>query len=336
MEIDWKNLEFKYMPVKSHIRYSYRNGKWGEGQLSNDPNITLSIAATCFHYGQAAFEGLKVFRCKDGKARIFRPEENAKRLQSTANHIMAPEVPHDIFMEAVFQVVKDNADYIPPYGTGGSLYIRPLLIGTSAQIGISPSLDYEFIVMAMPVGAYYKGGIKPVHAYLVEEFDRAAPSGTGHVKVAGNYAAGLKPRALAHSKGASIALFLDAKEHKYIEEFGTSNFIAITKDNKYVTPDSSSILRSITNLSLMKIAEDCGMTVERRPVHKDELADFAEIGACGTAVIITPVKSIMSEGITCTYSDDIGPVLKKLHERMIGIQYGELPDTYNWLVELDT
>jgi branched-chain amino acid aminotransferase len=334
MEIDWENLGFSFMPVKSNIRYTYENGSWGAGRLHNDDSFTLSVASNCLHYGQAAFEGLKAFRSKDGKVRIFRPDANAKRLNSTNDHLLMPEIPEEMFIEAVRTVVSDNIDYVPPYGTGGALYIRPVIVGTSPQIGISASEKYEFIVLVVPVGPYYKSGIKPVNAYLVEEIDRAAPSGTGHVKVAGNYAASLKPTKLAKQKGCPVALFLDSKSHEYIEEFGTSNFIAITKDNKYVTPESRSILPSITNMSLEQLARDSGLVVERRPVHKSELPEFAEVGACGTAVVITPVGKIIYGDEEYCYSNEIGPVLKKLYDMMTGIQYGELPDKHHWMLEL--
>lgn len=335
MEIDWKNLGFSYMPVNSNIRFSFRDGKWGKGRLTADFNINVPAAATCFHYGQACFEGLKAFKCKDGKIRVFRPEENARRLNKTLSHILAPEVPEDMFIGALKELIKDNEEYVPPYGTGGSLYIRPFVIGTSPQIGISPSKDYEFVMMVMPVGPYYKSGIKPVIAYIIEEYDRAAPSGTGHVKVAGNYAAGLLPRSIAHNKGAQVALFMDPATHQYVEEFGTSNFIAVTKDGKYVTPDSCSILGSITNLSLMQLARDLGIDVERRKVHRSELKDFAEVGACGTAVVITPVGNIIGKNEDYKYgTGEMGPVLKRLYMEMTGVQFGEIPDKHNWLLEL--
>ena len=335
MQIDWNNLGFSFMPVKSHIRFSYKNGSWDTGTLYNDFNMSISVAATCLHYGQACFEGLKAFRHKDGVVRIFRPNENIKRLNRTLDHIVAPEIPHDLFIEGLIRVIKDNIEYVPPYESEGSLYIRPLVIGTSPQIGIAPSKEYELAILVMPVGPYYKNGIKPVTAYIMEEYDRAAPSGTGHVKVAGNYAAGIKSKSIAHGKGAEVDLFLDPTHHQYIDEFGTSNFIAVTKDGRYVTPDSKSILPSITNLSLMKIAEDLGMKVEKRKIHRNELPDFAEVGACGTAVVITPVGKIMSESGTIEYGiSEIGPWLKKLYDRMTGIQRGDCEDKHKWLLEV--
>jgi branched-chain amino acid aminotransferase len=334
MNIEWEKLGFEYRPTKSNIRFTYKDGNWSEGRLYNDYEIKLSVASNCLHYGQACFEGLKAFRCKDGQVRIFRPVENARRLNSTADYLLMPQFPEDKFVEAVKTVVRDNIEYVPPYGTGGSLYIRPVMVGTSPQIGISASEEYELIILVVPVGPYYKGGIKPVDALIVEDVDRAAPRGTGHVKVAGNYAASLYPTKIAKKKGCPVALFLDSQHHEYIDEFGTSNFFAITEDGKYVTPKSRSVLPSITNKSLMELAEDLGITVERRQVSKSELPDFIEVGACGTAVVITPVGRIFYGDKVYEYGDCIGPVQKKLYDLMTGIQYGEKPDTHNWMVEV--
>ncbi len=334
MNIDWKNLGFKFMPVKSNIRYHYDNGRWSEGELCNSYELTLSVASNCLHYGQAAFEGLKAFKCRDGKVRVFRALENARRLNSSISHLLMPEIPEEMFLEAVTRVVRDNIDYVPPYGTGGSLYIRPVIVGTSPQIGIAPSETYEFIILVVPVGPYYKNGIKPVNAYLVDEFDRAAPAGTGRIKIAGNYAASLTPTRLAKNKGCDVALFLDAKTHNYIEEFGTSNFIAITKEGHYVTPRSESILPSITNMSLIALAEQQGISVERRPVHRRELKDFIEVGACGTAVVITPIGKIVAQDGEYCYPDHIGPLLKGLYDAMTGIHYGEKADDFGWMMDI--
>ena len=335
MNIEWDKLGFKFMPTRSNIRFSYKNGKWSDGELSNSYEITLSIASNCLHYGQAAFEGLKAFCCEDGKVRIFRPDENAHRLNSTIDYLMMPHFPEEKFIEAVKKVVVDNIDYVPPYGTGGSLYIRPVIFGTTPQIGIAAANDYELIIMVVPVGPYYKGGIKPVKAMIHDEVDRAAPHGTGHVKVAGNYAASLYPTSLAKKAGCPVMLFLDSKNHEFIEEFGSSNFFGITQDAKYVTPDSPSILPSITNKSLMQIAEDLDISVERRPVSKNELETFAEVGACGTAVVITPIAEIIHHDKVYKYDqENIGPVSRKLYDRMTGIQYGRIADTHNWMMEV--
>ncbi|OQA87394.1 MAG: Branched-chain-amino-acid aminotransferase [Lentisphaerae bacterium ADurb.Bin242] len=333
-DIDWANLGFSYMPVKTHIRASYRNGAWNKGELLPDPTITMSIAATCLHYGQAAFEGLKAFRCKDGAVRVFRPDENANRLNLSASRLLGPAFSVEFFNDLVRRVVLDNIEYVPPYGSGGSLYIRPLYIGVGPQIGVAPSSDYDLLIMVMPVGPYYKGGMKPVRALVIEDYDRAAPLGTGTIKLGGNYGASLKPAKIAKEKGFPIPLFMDPKTHQYVDEFGTSNFFGITKKGVYATPDSPSILGSVTNKSLQQIAEDLGMKVERRHIHRNELGDFAEVGACGTAVVITPVSEIVTVEKTYFYGETCGPTLKKLYNHMTGIQYGELPDTHHWLFEI--
>ena len=333
-DIDWASLGFGYYPVRSHIRYTWKDGKWSKGTLVNDPHITMSIAATCLHYGQEAFEGMKAFRGKDGKVRIFRPLENWARMNSTAHQILSPEIPQEMFLEAVTTVVRDNLDYVPPYESGGSLYLRPLHIGTGPQIGVAPADEFDFLVMVMPVGSYYKEGLHGVPSLIVEDFDRAAPLGMGRFKVGGNYAASLMPAKLAKKRGFPIPLFLDPREHKYIDEFGTSNFLAITKDGKYVTSDSKSILPSVTNKSLMQVAADLGITVEKRPVEVGELADFAEVCACGTAVVITPISSVTYGDKVFEYGHECGPVSKKLYDRLTGIQRGDIEDTHSWLLEV--
>ena len=333
-DIDWGSLGFNYMPVKSHIRATYRDGAWSKGELVTDPNITMSIAATCLHYGQAAFEGLKAFRCKDGKVRVFRPDENANRLNLSAERILGPGFSTDFFCDLVRRVVLDNIEYVPPYGSGGSLYIRPLYIGTSPQIGVAPATEYDLLIMVMPVGPYYKGGLKSVRAMVIEDYDRAAPLGTGMIKLGGNYGASLKPAKIAKKQGFPIPLFMDPKTHQYVDEFGTSNFFGITKAGVYTTPKSSSILGSITNKSLQQVAKDLGIPVECRPIHRNELGDFAEVAACGTAVVITPVSEIVTAEKTYKYDEECGPTLKKLYDAMTGIQYGERPDTHGWTFEV--
>jgi branched-chain amino acid aminotransferase len=334
--IDWKSLGFKYMETRCHVRYVWRDGVWDEGELVDTPYLPMHIAAACLHYGQAAFEGLKAFRCKDGKIRLFRPQENARRMANTARRTCMAEVPESLFLEAVARVIRANEDYVPPYGTGGSLYVRPLLIGSGPQIGVAPAQEYTFLVLVVPVGPYYKGGLQPVKAMILDDFDRAAPLGVGNVKVAGNYAASLYAHEYAKHAGYPVELYLDAKEHAYVEEFATSNFIGITRDGRYVTPDSTSILPSVTNNTLKQIASDLGMTVEVRPVRFEELCDFAEIGACGTAVVVTPVCEIVRGATVIRIGSETGcgPVLQKLYETVQGIQYGELPDTHNWCVEV--
>ena len=335
MNIEWDKLGFEFMPTRSNVRASFKDGKWSELKLHNNYNITMSVAANCMHYGQAIFEGMKAFRMKDGRIGVFRPQMNAKRFNNSAERILMETLPEEMFLEAIKMVVKDNADYIPPYGTDGSLYIRPVMFGTSPQIGVSPSFEYEFVMMVMPAGPYYKGGIKPVDALIFDELDRAAPHGTGNIKCAGNYAASLYSSKMAKKAGCPVALFLDPAEHEYIDEFGTSNFFAITKDGKYVTPESPSVLPSVTNDSLLILAQDLGITVERRRIHKSELADFAEVGACGTAVVITPIHHIYYKDQTFTYGDNIGEVSSKLYYGLKAIQYGEAEDKHNWMFIVD-
>jgi branched-chain amino acid aminotransferase len=334
--IDWKNLGFKYMDTRCHIRYVWQNGAWDNGALVTEPFLKMHMAAACLHYGQEAFEGLKAFRCKDGKVRVFRPQANGERMAGTARRAVMAPVPVDLFVDAVRRAVKANEDYVPPFGTGGSLYIRPLLIGTGAQIGVAPASEYTFIVMVMPVGPYYKGGLKPVRALIVDEYDRAAPHGMGDVKVGGNYAASLYAHEAAKRAGYSVELYLDAKTHTLVEEFATSNFIGITKDGTYVTPDSHSVLPSVTNNTLRQIAADLGMKVEVRPIPFEEIGTFSEVAACGTAVVVTPVSEIARGGTVIRIGDPdkCGPVLQKLYDTVQGIQYGELADTHGWCVEV--
>lgn len=335
--IDWNNLGFKYMDTNCHVRYVWRNGQWDQGELVTEPFMQMHIAAACLHYGQAAFEGLKAFRCKSGKLCVFRPRDNARRMAQTARRICMAEVPEELFLEAIERVIKANEGFVPPYGTGGSLYIRPLLIGSGEQIGIAPAREYTFLVMVIPVGAYYKGGLEPVKALIDDGYDRAAPLGVGSVKVAGNYAASLYAHEKAKQDGYPVELYLDAREHKYIEEFATSNFVGITKDRRYVTPCSTSVLPSVTNETLKTIAADMGLKVEVRPIPFEELYSFSEVAACGTAVVVTPVNEIRRGDTVIKIGDfegGCGPVLQELYERVQGIQYGELPDTYGWCYEV--
>jgi len=335
----WTELGFEFRPTKSNLRITYKNGQWGEFELCEDPNISIHIGATALHYGQACFEGLKAFCHKDNSVVVFRPDENAKRLQSSCERTMMPVLPHDIFLEAVNEVVRDNIEYVPPYGSDGALYLRPLLFGSGPRIGLQPADEYTFILMVMPVGDYYKGGLaSPVDGLIIEDFDRAAPRGVGNVKVAGNYAADMLPNMLSKKKGFPIGLYLDAKTHTLVEEFSTSNFVGIDRKNKkYVTPVSPSVLPSITNKSLMKIAEEEGLIVEERDIPIVELEKFDEVLAVGTAVVVTPVGSLTrfdENGEKKRYvfgeSDDIGATTKRLYDRVRAIQNGEEEDKYSW------
>ncbi len=336
--LDWANIGFGYRKTDYNVRCYYRDGAWGEIEVSSSEHINMHMAATCLHYGQEAFEGLKAFRGKDGKVRIFRLEANAERLQNTCDGILMPHVSVELFREMVTKVVELNKDYIPPYESGASLYIRPLLIGTSAQVGVHPASEYLFIIFVTPVGPYFKGGFSTNPYVIIREYDRSAPLGTGKYKVGGNYAASLRANKMAHDMGYSCEFYLDAREKKYIDECGAANFIGI-KDNTYVTPLSTSILPSITNRSLQQIAKDMGMKIEIRPIPEEELTTFEEAGACGTAAVISPIERIddLETGKSYVFSKDgkPGPVCTKLYNKLRAIQYGDEPDTYGWVTVLD-
>lgn len=336
--IDWSNLAFGYMKTDYNVRAYYKDGKWSQLESSTDENISLHMAATCLHYGQEAFEGLKAFKGKDGKIRIFRMRENALRLQASSQGIMLAEVPVELFEEAVLKAVKLNERFVPPYESGAALYIRPLLIGTSAQVGVKPAKEYTFLIFVTPVGPYFKEGFKPTPMVILRSYDRAAPLGTGTIKVGGNYAASLVAGEKAHEMGYSAVLYLDAKEKKYIDECGPANFFGI-KDNTYITPLSTSILPSITNKSLMQLAEGMGMKVERRQIAEEELSTFEEAGACGTAAVISPVLKIddLEENKTYTFSKDgkAGEICTKLYNKLRAIQYGDEADPYEWITVVE-
>jgi branched-chain amino acid aminotransferase len=338
MNLDWKNLGFEIMKTDYNVRCVFKDGKWGELEVSSDQYIPIHIGATCLHYGQESFEGLKAFTGKDGRIRLFRHEENARRMIKSAQGILLAEVPVELFMEAVEKVVLLNKKFVPPYGTGASLYIRPLLIGTGPEVGVRPAKEYTFLIFVMPVGPYFKTGFKPVDMLVCRDHDRAAPLGTGHLKVGGNYAASMSSILEAHKKGYATSVYLDAREKKYIDECGPANFFGI-KNNTYVTPKSQSILPSITNRSLQTLAAYMGMKVEVRPVELEELASFEEVGACGTAAVITSIGKIVDEekNITYSYGDGSkpGPVTTKLYETLVGIQNGDLEDSLGWTKILD-
>jgi branched-chain amino acid aminotransferase len=337
-QIDWANLSFGYMPTDYNVRYNYRNGEWGELEVSSSEYINLHMAATCLHYGQEAFEGLKAFRGKDGKIRIFRLDDNAKRLQSSCDGILMAQLPVDKFKEAILKVVKLNERFVPPYGSGASLYIRPVLFGTTAQVGVHAATEYTFIVFVTPVGPYFKGGFSCNPYVIIREFDRAAPLGTGTFKIGGNYAASLRANKKAHDLGYSSEFYLDAKEKKYIDECGAANFFGI-KNNTYITPESTSVLPSITNKSLIKLAESFGLKIERRQVPEEELLEFEEAGACGTAAVISPIERIddIENGKSYVISKDgkPGPVSTKLYNKLRAIQYGDAPDEFGWITVVE-
>ncbi len=338
-KIDWANLSFSYIKTDYNVRSYFKNGQWSELEETTSEELTIHMAATSLHYGQEAFEGLKAFKGKDGKIRIFRLDENAKRLQSSANGVLMQPVPVELFKKAVLRAVELNQDYVPPYETGASLYIRPLLIGSGPKVGVNPSDEYTFIVFVTPVGPYFKGGFQTTKQMISRNFDRAAPHGTGNLKVGGNYAASMKAGDLAHKQGYSSVLYLDSHEHKYIDEAGPANFFAI-KGNKYVTPLSDSILPSITNMSLIQLAQDMGLEIERRRVLLEELSEFEEVGACGTAAVISPIGQIddIDTGKTyCFGNPDVpGKVCEKLYHKLRGIQYGDELDNYGWVTILES
>lgn len=332
--IDWSNLAFGYIKTDCNIRCTYSDGKWGELEVHESEYLSLHMAATSLHYGQESFEGLKAFRGKDGKVRIFRMKDNAMRMQDSSDGTLMARVPVEIFEEAVLKAVKLNERFVPPYESGASLYIRPVLFGSGPQIGVRPSNEYMFIVFVTPVGPYFKGGFQTTPFVIMREYDRSAPLGMGKFKVGGNYAASLVAGERAHELGYSNIFYLDAKEKKYIDECGAANFFGI-KDNTYVTPKSSSILPSITNKSLMVLALELGMKVEQRAVPVEELATFEEAGACGTAAVISPIQRIddFDENKSYIFSHDgkPGPICEKLYNKLRAIQYGDEPDTHGWV-----
>jgi len=331
---DWKNLPFGYIKTDYNIRCKYRDGKWEKPEVSSSEYIDIHIAATGLHYGQEAFEGLKAYMGKDGKIRLFRWEENAKRFINSAAGIIMAKVPVEMFRDALFQVIRLNRKFVPPYGSGASLYIRPLLYGSGAEVGVKPSDEYTFIVFVTPVGPYFKEGVKPVNMLICRDVDRAAPMGTGTFKIGGNYAASLRALVRAKEGGYASSIFLDAKEKKYIDECGPANFFGI-KDNTYITPKSESILNSITNMSLIDIAGSLGMKTERRKVPVEELSTFSEVGACGTAAVISPIGKIVDPDNNKIYEyckdGKPGPVSMKLYNKLVGIQNGDEKDEFGWI-----
>lgn len=333
VNIDWTTIGFKY--IKTDLRYvsRWKDGSWDEGTLVTDNTLTMSEGSTALHYGQTCFEGMKAYRTKDGSIQLFRPDENAKRMQESCRRVLMAEVPVEKFIDACEQVVRANEHYVPPYGTGATLYIRPFVIGVGDNIGVAPAPEYIFSVFCMPVGNYFKGGMVPVN-FTVSDYDRAAPQGTGAVKVGGNYASSLLPHHLAAEKGFADCIYLDPATRTKIEEVGSANFFGITKEGTFVTPESPSILQSITRRSLMDVARDIlGMKVEQRDVFIDKLDEFVEAGACGTAAVITPIGGIDYKGKLHVFHSEteVGPVTKKLYETLCGIQFGDLEAPAGWV-----
>jgi branched-chain amino acid aminotransferase len=333
-KFDWGCLPFGYMKTDYNIRCVYRDGKWSKLEVSDSEYIDVHIAATGLHYGQEAFEGLKAYMGNDGRIRLFRWEENAKRLIASAGGIKMEAFPVDMFREALFKVIQLNKKYVPPYGSGATLYIRPLLFGSGAEVGVKPASEYTFLVFVTPVGPYFKDGIKPVNMLICRDVDRAAPLGTGIYKVGGNYAASMRAIIAARDGGYSNTIFLDAKEKKYVDECGPANFFGI-RDNTYVTPKSESILNSITNMSLIGIAGSLGMKTERRQVPVEELSSFVEAGACGTAAVISPIGKIFDPEKNKIYEyckdGKPGSETMKLYNKLTSIQNGDEPDQFGWV-----
>ena len=323
VNLDWENLGFSYMKLPYRYLAYYRNGQWEKGTLTEDATLHISESSPSLHYGQQAFEGLKAYRTKDGSIQLFRPDKNAERLQLTADRLLMPQVPTEMFVDAVKQVVRANEEYVPPYGTGGTLYIRPLLIGVGDIIGVKPAEEYIFTIFVMPVGNYFKGGLTPTNFIVSDDYDRAAPHGTGAAKVGGNYAASLLPGKIAKDKHFSDVIYLDPATHTKIEEVGSANFFGITKNNEFVTPLSPSILPSITKYSLLYLAEHrLGLKPIEGDVPLADLGKFTEAGACGTAAVISPIGGIQhGDDFHVFYSEtEVGPVTRKLYDELTGIQ----------------
>lgn len=338
INIDWNELGFDY--IKTDLRYIsvWKDGSWDDGKLVEDNMLTISEGSPALHYGQQCFEGLKCYRRKDGKIQLFRPDQNAKRLNNSCRRLLMPEIPEEKFISACVQVAKANEEYVAPHGTGATLYIRPFIIGVGDNIGVKPAEEYIFCVFCCPVGPYFKGGVTPVN-FMISDYDRAAPYGTGAAKVGGNYAASLLPHENSAKRGFADCIYLDPATHTKIEEVGAANFFGITKDNKFVTPKSPSILPSITKYSLLYIAKEyLGMQVEERDVYIDKIDEFAEAGACGTAAVITPIGGIeYKDKLHVFYSEtEVGPVTKKLYDTLYGIQFGDVEAPKGWIVDISS
>ena len=332
--IDWSSIGFAYMPTDYRYVSNFKDGKWDEGTLSTDPNIVLNECAGVLQYSQSVFEGLKAYTTEDGHIVTFRPDLNAERLAASAARLEMPVFPKERFIDAVEQVVKANAAWVPPYGSGATLYLRPYMFGSNAVIGVKPADEYQFRILTTPVGPYFKGGVKPL-TIRVTDFDRAAPHGTGHIKAGLNYAMSLHAIVTAHEEGYAENMYLDAATRTKVEETGGANFLFVTKDNKIVTPKSDSILPSITRRSLMYVAEHyLGLEVEQREVYLDEVPNFVECGLCGTAAVISPVGKIVDHGREICFAsgmDEMGPVLAKMRETLVDIQEGKIEAPEGWI-----
>lgn len=335
--IDWSNLGFGYIPTGERFVSNFKDGKWDDGILTTDTTVTISECAGVLQYAQTCFEGMKAYTTCDGRIVVFRPDLNAQRMEDSCKRLEMPVFPNEKFVEAVCKVVKANSDFVPPYGTGATLYIRPYMFGSDAVIGVKPSNEYQFRVFTTPVGPYFKGGVKPI-TIKVSDFDRAAPHGTGHIKAGLNYAMSLHAIVTAHAEGFDENMYLDPATRTKVEETGGANFLFITKDNKVVTPKSNSILPSITRRSLMYVAEHyLGLEVEEREVYFSEVKDFVECGLCGTAAVISPVGKINDHGKEICFANgttEMGPVIKKLYDTLTGIQMGKIEAPEGWIKEI--
>ena len=335
--IDWSNLGFGYIQTDKRYVSNFKDGAWDEGCLTEDSNVVISECAGVLQYAQTVFEGLKAYRTQDGRIVTFRPDLNAKRMADSADRLKMPVFPEEKFIEAVEQVVAANADFVPPYGSGATMYLRPFMFGSNPVIGVKPATEYQFRIFATPVGPYFKGGAKPI-TLRVCDFDRAAPHGTGHIKAGLNYAMSMYAIVDAHDKGYDENMYLDSATRTKVEETGGANFIFITKDGKLVTPKSNTILPSITRRSLCYVAKEyLGMEVEEREIFLEEVKDFAECGLCGTAAVISPVGKIVDHGEEICFPsgmDEMGPVLKKLYDTLTGIQMGRIEAPEGWIHEI--
>ncbi len=333
-DIDWSNIGFGYIKTDKRYVSNFKNGAWDDGVLTEDDTVKISECACVLQYAQTVFEGLKAYTTEDGHVVCFRPDLNAERIEQSAKRLEMPPFPRDRFVDAVVETVKANIDYVPPYGSGATLYIRPYMFGTNAVIGVKPAEEYQFRIFCTPVGPYFKGGAKPI-TIRVCDFDRAAPHGTGHIKAGLNYAMSLHAIVDAHKQGYDENMYLDAATRTKVEETGGANFLFVTKDGKVVTPKSNSILPSITRRSLVAVARDyLGLEVEEREVFFDEVKDFAECGLCGTAAVISPVGKIVDHGKEICFPsgmDEMGPVTKKLYETLTGIQMGRIEAPEGWI-----
>ena len=333
-QIDWENLGFGYVQTEQRYVSNYKDGKWDDGCLTEDANITINECAGVLQYAQTVFEGMKAYTTEDGKIVVFRPDLNAARMADSARRLEMPVFPEERFLEAVKEVVKANAAYVPPYGSGATLYIRPYMFGSNSVIGVKPADEYQFRVFVTPVGPYFKGGVKPL-TLCVSDFDRAAPHGTGHIKAGLNYAMSLHAIVTAHANGYAENMYLDSATRTKVEETGGANFIFVTKDNKVVTPHSDTILPSITRRSLLYVAEHyLGLEVEERDVYLDEVKEFAECGLCGTAAVISPVGKIVDHGEEICFPsgmEKMGEITRKLYDTLTGIQMGQIEAPKGWI-----